>query len=491
MVLLLCTCAPVGPDFHSPAAPKTTHYTYSKLPAKTSAVKAGNAGKSQTFLLNQTIPAEWWRLFHSSTLNQLIHKGLENSPTLEAARKSLEVAEYTLRAQIGNLLFPAVGLQLGAEKTRIASLQFGSTAPNSIFSIYNAQVQASYNLDIFGGARRQVEYYKAQMDYQAYELEAAFLTLTSNITTTAITVASLEAQIQATQELIRTQEKFLTIQKAQLGFGGVSQEDVYSQMTLVAETIALLPPLEKSLAEEQHALAVLTGSLTSESPPTKIVLDQLNLPAKLPVSLPSTLVRQRPDIQASEALLHGMSANIGVATANLLPQITLTAAYGWVASSPSGLFTPASNIWSIAGSLLQPIFQGGALIALRRAAIAQFEQFYAQYQQTVLQAFKEVADALRAIEMDANEFKALVEAERVAKLTLTTVTERYKLGGENYLDVLNAQQQYLQIKINRIKAQAARYTSTAALFQALGGGWWDQAVIVIPQNACAKWRAPS
>lgn len=487
-VFFINSCA-VGPNFHSPAPPKTNRYTYSPTPQKTTSANMSDAGKSQTLTDAKTIPAQWWQLFHSRTLNQLIQMGLANNPTLEAAKKSLEVAEQTLRVQVGNLLIPAVDLAFNAQRSQIGTIQFGLNAPTNIFSVYNTQAQASYLLDIFGGNRRQVEYYAAQVDYQRYELLAAYLTLTSNITTTAITIASLEAQIQATHELIATERNVLDIQKAQFADGGISQEDVLTQETLLAQTIAELPPLQKSLAQENHALAVLIGALTSQKPPTHLSLDELHLPAHLPVSLPSHLVRQRPDILASEALLHGMSANIGVATANLLPQITLSAYYGWTADALSRLFQPASNVWSLAGALLQPFFHGGALIAARRAAVAQFQQFYAQYQNVVLQAFKNVADALRAIQFDAAEFKAQVNAEITAKKTLNTATRRYQLGGQNYLTVLNSQQHYLEIKINRIQAQAARYTDTAALFQALGGGWWNQTLI--GNHPCASRRSNS
>jgi len=465
-------CA-VGPNFHEPSPPQVSRYTYKKLPKKTTSVSVANAGKSQILNFNQPISKQWWYLFHSAVLNCLVQQGLRNNPTLEAAKKSLQVAQQTLRAQMGNLLLPAVDLNLSAERTRIVGLQYGVSSSANVFNIYNTQTQASYMLDLFGGNRRQVEFYQAQVDYKNYERLAAYLTLTSNITTTAITISSLEAQIKATLELIKTERDVLNIKKMQFKYGGVSQEEIEAQTTLLAQTIALLPPLQKTLAEENHSLAVLLGSLTSNTPLLHLKLSQLNLPARLPVSLPSQLVRQRPDILAAEALLHAMSAKIGVATGNLLPKITLNAYYGWVANSPASLFMAASNAWLIGSSLLQPLFHGGALIAERRAAIAEFQEYYFKYQNIVLQAFKEVADALRSIQLDAYAFKAEVGAEQSSKKFLATSMKRFKFGGENYLNVLIAQQKYLTNKINRIKAQASRYTDTVTLFQALGGGWWN------------------
>lgn len=481
IILLLSstlTACMVGPDFHSPQAPATNTYTKTPLPKKTTGVaSAGNAGKKQEFLMGQTIPADWWTLYHSIPLNNLITEGLKNSPNLAAAKATLQQAKENYNAQIGTLLFPAVTAQFSPQRQSFSGSTINGSVPSSVFSLYNATVNVTYTLDLFGNARRQVEAASAQVDYQYYQLNGAYLSLTSNIVTTAIAVASLESQITATQQLIKENADQLEILKKQFNLGGVSQTDVLSQQTLLEQTRALLPPLEKSLAQTQHTLAILVGALPSQSQLPNINLDKLILPSQLPVSLPSALVRQRPDIQASEALLHQASAQVGVATSNLYPQITLSGDYGWSATAPSTLFHPVSNVWDFGGQLMQPIFRGGALRAQRRAAIAAYEQSYEQYRQTVLQAFKNVADALRALETDARELKAQKRAEIASRDTLVMTREQFKLGAVTFINVLNAEQQYQQTVIKRIQAQTARYSDTAALFQALGGGWWNGAVI--------------
>jgi len=472
---LALTGCMVGPDFHSPASPKTEAYTAPPLPIKTVSTRTtGAAGKSQYFVLAHDIPAEWWSLFHSSALDNLIRTGLTNSPNLSAAEAALREAKETYNAQVGASLYPAVNAQLGAERERLSEAGFGAGNTSTEFSLYNASVNVSYTLDVFGGARRELEALRSQVDYQRFEVEAAYLTLTSNIVTTAITAASLAAQIHATHELIHSEEKQLGIVKKQLHLGGVSNADVLSQETQLATTRASLPPLEQSLSQSQHALSVLVGAVPSEGPTLEFDLSQLELPTHLPVSLPSSLVRNRPDIRASEELLHAASAGIGVATANLYPQITLNGSYGWESTAPSALFKSSTAMWSVGGGLLQPIFNAGSLQAKRRAAIAGYEQAQAQYHQIVLQAFQNVADTLRALQHDAETFRAQNEAEIAARGSLRLTQKQFHLGGVSYLSLLVAERQYQQARISRIQAQAARYNDTAALFQALGGGWWNR-----------------
>lgn len=473
-----CFCAVlsacmVGPDFHSPAAPATHKYTSRSLPTKTvSTPLAGKAGKTQHFNEGQDIPAEWWTLYHSKELNQLIETGLRNSPNLTAAKATLRQAQENLRAQWGSLLLPSVNLPLGYERTRFSAQQFGSPVSN-LFNLYTAQVVVAYNLDVFGGARRQVEAYRAQADYEGYELMAAQLTLTSNIVTTAVTAAAQKEQIRATHHLIASAQKQLHLINQQFLLGGASKENVFAQETLLQQTIATLPPLEKSLAQSQHALSVLIGCLPSETQLPEIQLSDLTLPTQLPISLPSNLIKQRPDIQASEALLHQASAQVGVSTAKLFPQFPISANYGYTSDKLNDLFTAFRNTWTYGIAPVQVLFQGGALFAQRRAAIAAMDTAFAQYRQTVLLAFQNVADALRAIEADAKELKAQKQAETASLNSLNLSRKQFKLGAISYISLLNAEQQYQQILINRIQAEAARYNDTAALFQALGGGWWN------------------
>jgi NodT family efflux transporter outer membrane factor (OMF) lipoprotein len=464
----------VGPNFHAPEAPKTHRYTETPLPAKTTSTPhAGQAGSSQRFITSKEIPAEWWTLFRSEELNELIMMGLANSPTLDAAKATLRQAQEALNAQIGNLMFPAVTAGLSGTRQRQVSASFAGDLPTTVFNLFNASLNVSYALDVFGGSRRQLESLLAQVDYQQFQLLGAYLTLTSNIVTTAVTAASLDAQIHATKRLVREQVNQLNIMKKQFRLGGIAKTNVLIQETLVNQTKATLPPLQKQFSQARHILSVLVGQ-TPDKPLPIVKLDKLFLPTRLPVSLPSELVRQRPDVRASEALLHAASAQIGVATANLLPQFIITGNTGYVSDTFSSLFQANNRLWSIGAQITQPIFKGGMLWAQRRGAIAAFDTSAAQYRQTLLQAFQNVADVLRAIETDADAFQAQKAAETSARNNLIITRQQYRDGGVSSLELLNAQQQYQQTRIARIQAQGTRYTDTAALFQALGGGWWNR-----------------
>lgn len=473
--LFLSGCA-VGPNFHSPAAPKVKSYNAHQDPKKTvSTPGVGEAGNSQYFVSSNNISAMWWQVFCSPELNSLIDRGIKNSPNLAAAQAALRQAKENLAAGEGNLFFPAVDAA-GSVQRQSLSVNNPATAGliQPIYNVYNVGVNVSYTLDVFGGNRRQLEALAAQVDYQRFQLEATYLTLTTNIVTTAITAASYQAQIEATQKIIQEQQEQLTISQKQLHLGGISGTDLLTQQSQLAQVKASLPPLMKSFEQTRHALAVLIGSYPSDADLPKVELNDLLLPQRLPVTLPSTLVKQRPDVRASEALYHQASANVGVATANLFPQFPLSANYGWSAGTPSGLFHPNSLLWAMAAQVTQPLFHGGALQAQRKAAIAAYDQAAAQYRQTVLQAFQNVADTLLAIKDDALTLQAQSQAEFAARDTLNITRKQLRLGGVSYLNVLTAEKQYQQAKLARIQAQAARYTDTAALFQALGGGWWNR-----------------
>jgi NodT family efflux transporter outer membrane factor (OMF) lipoprotein len=468
----ILTACKVGPNFHSPPPPHVMRYTETPLPAKT--VKArGSGGEAQTFLTATDIPLLWWELFHSQELNTLIRAGLLNNPTLAAAAAALRQAQEDWKIQIGNLLLPAIDASMLIQRLKYSGIQIGLRRDNQTFSLYNPSFNLSYTLDVFGGARREIESLRAQVDYQQFQVIAAHLTLTSNIVTTSVNIASYQAQINATRDLIQIAQGILTILKNQYRLGGISQADILTQEALLEQSKATLPILEKNLSQAKHSLSVLIGALPEEPLPT-LKLEHLALPTELPLSIPSMLVRQRPDVRASEALLHAACAQIGVATANLFPKIVLTGSEGWLNTSWSQLFTRANNIWSIAAQASQPLFHGGALFAARRAAIAAFDQTSAQYKLVVLQAFQNVADVLRAIETDARTLQARIKAEDAARASLKLTMSQYRLGGVNYINLLTAQQQYQQARITRIQAQATRYTDTAALFQALGGGWWHK-----------------
>lgn len=464
----------VGPNYHTQKAPDVTTYNAHPLPSRTARTpQAGRAGQSQLYVYGRDIPSEWWEIFKSPTIDDLVRAGMQNSPTLASAQAALRQAQETLNAQIGNLMFPAFDAGLSGQRQRFAGATFGSGIPSNIFNVFNTGVSVSYTLDVFGASRRQLEALRAQVDYQQFIVIATYLTLTTNIVTTAFTIASYEAQIKATQRLIKDEEGQLYILKQQYRLGGIPNTTVLTQQTLVDQTRASLPPLQKSLSQSQHALAVLIGQFPN-TPMPSINLDKLVLPKEIPVSLPSKFVQQRPDVRAAEALLHAASAQVGVATANLFPQFNITGVDGWTSSVLSSLIQPVNKAWSITGQITQPLFHGGALFATRRAAIAAYDQAFAQYKQVLLEAFQNTADSLRAIETDARTFKAAKAAEKAAYRNVVITTQQYRDGGVAYINLLNAQQQYQQTRIASIQAQAQRYADTAALYQSLGGGWWNR-----------------
>ncbi len=473
---LTFTACLVGPNYHPPEAPGATTYTSTPLPPET-ASGPGPGGAAQRLMPGRDIPAEWWMLFHSAEIDQLVRQALADNPTLAAAQATLRQSHENVNALVGSVLYPSVNGSVSATREKISGAQFGQ--PNAQFppfTLYNASVNVTYALDLFGGARRELESLLSQVDFQRFQLEGAYLTITSNVVTTAVKEASLRAQIRAMQDIIAAQEKQLDLVQLQFRLGGAARTDVLAQRSQLAQTRASLPALNKALSQTRHQLAILIGRLPNEAAALpEFELDGLQLPQELPVSLPSSLVRQRPDIRASEALLHSASAQIGVATASQYPQLTLTGNYGSMATAVNNLFSGKSVVWGASAGLLQPIFRGGALSAQRRAAVAAYDQAMAQYRATVLQAFQAVADVLRALEEDANALKAQADSEAAARDTLDLTQKQFKLGGVSYLSLLNAERQYQQARIGLIQAQAARFADTAALFQALGGGWWNRA----------------
>lgn len=477
----LSTCK-LGPNFSPPLAPGIPDYIESARPLKkTARIKsAGKSGVSQRFQLGKTISAQWWQAFHSPELNALIEAAFAHSPNLEAAKAALIQAQENYRVQTG-ALYPNVNVSGFAERMRFNPAMFGANTSSPLgtffartFYLFNVNAAVSYTFDVFGGVRRQIEASGAQVDYQAYEWEAALLALSANIVTTSITIASLQAQIQATHRLIKAQEETVNILKQQFSLGGIAQSDVLLQATQLAQTQALLPPLQQQLMQSEHALASLAGELPSENKLPHFALDKLHLPQNLPISCPSWLVQQRPDIKEAEALVHAATAQVGVATANLFPQITLNSNYGQESIQAGTLFLGQNKLWNVTNTFSQTLFNGGALLAKRRAAIAVLEQSLASYKQTILQAFQNVADTLRALENDAELLRTQKIAENSARQSLQVSREQYRLGGINYATLLIAERAYQQAVVNRIQAQAARFSDTAALFQALGGGWWNR-----------------
>jgi NodT family efflux transporter outer membrane factor (OMF) lipoprotein len=479
MTAVLAGCA-VGPDFSPPAPPDVAGYTPGKGPARTAASDVAG-GAAQRFAKGRDIPGDWWRLFGSQSLKSLIERALKNNPDLAAAQAALRIAQANLAAGKGAFL-PSIDGNFSA--TRQKPPIGGPAVPDDngilvlpespTFNLFTGQVQVSYTADVFGGIRRNVESLQALSNNQRFQLEATYLTLTSNIVVAAVQEASLRGQIAATQSLIKIGTDVLRLLRTQFNAGQISESDVVAQEAALAQIEQTLPPLQRQLAQQRHLLSALTGGLPSQEPPEKFELAALHLPRDLPVSVPSQLVQQRPDLRAAEETLHSTSALIGVAIANRLPNFTLTASRGSTAPMIDQLFSPGTGAWAIAGNVLQPIFHGGTLYQQEIAARATFEQASSQYRGTVITAFQNVADSLSALENDAVALQKAVASENAANRSLTITRRRLELGDINYLLVLNAQQTYLQALIARVQAQAARLADTAALFQALGGGWWNR-----------------
>ncbi len=469
--LILASCA-VGPNFERPDAPAVSGYTPTPLGATASA--DAPAGASQSFTAGQDIAAQWWTLFQSPQLNALITQALKNNPTLQAAEASLRVAQENQKAQ-QSILFPAVDGHLNAARQQSYN-SFGAGGASTIpaFTVTTASVSVSYAIDLWGGSRRALEGTTAQTEQARFQMEAAYLALTSNVIVAAVQQASLRAQVEATQAILGAQEEQLGVLRKQLELGGIAEADVLTQVAAVAQTRAQLPALQKQLAQINSQLLALAGRFPDDASLETFDLASLRLPENLPVSLPSALVQQRPDIRASEAMMHAASADIGVATALMLPQVSLNASYGNSASRFSDLLNPGSTVWSLGAGLTQPIFRGGELLHRRRAAVAAYDSAAAQYRGTVVGAFQNVADTLSALQVDADAVRAQLEAERAAQENFTIAQNRFQTGATNFLTLLDAQRSYQQARVALVQAQASRYADTAALFVALGGGWWNR-----------------
>jgi NodT family efflux transporter outer membrane factor (OMF) lipoprotein len=472
--LLLAGCA-AGPDFKTPEAPvKSNAYTYTASPLMHATVASeGKAGESQKFISGQDIPAQWWQVFHSEDLDKLIREALARSPNLASAQAALRQAQEGYNAQAGSALYPGVTGNLGAQREHASAVSTGIPG-GTILNLYNASVSVSYNVDVFGATRRGLEATQAGVDAQKFQVEATYLALTANLVTTAIREASLRAQITATNEIIEAQSKQLTVMEQQFKLGSLPKANLLSQKTLLAQTLASLPALTKSLEQTRNQLAVYAGKLPGDADLPQFNLDTFQLPVDLPVSVPSALLRQRPDIRVSEAQLHQASAQVGVATANQYPQFSLTGSYGYTSPQSGSLFNNSMSFWSFGGGLVAPLFDAGSLSAKKRAAVAAYDLANAQYRATVLAAFQNVGDSLRALEFDAQSLKQQAAAEALAKETLDLTTKQYQLGAVNSLALLDAKRTYQSAKISLVQAQASRYADTAALFQALGGGWWNR-----------------
>lgn len=470
--LLLCGCA-VGPDFRRPEQTDSKGYTRSsvELPA------AGHADPKQNLVAGAAVVSEWWELFHSQPLDQVLALAIEGSPTLDAARASLAQAQQAIAEARGGL-YPQVDLNAGAARQRSG----GGFVPGSspiVSNVLSVGPTVSYGPDVFGGARRLIEQQSALAEVQRYELAAAYLSLTGNAVTQAINIGAAREQIQAVQEILAVDERNLELVRIKQEIGKAAYTDVLNARSVLASDQALLPPIRQQLSVARHALSILAGKSPATWSPPDFDLEALSLPIELPVSLPSALARERPDILAAEAQLHAATAAIGVATARLYPSITLSASWTQQSASMGTLFDGSSGLWSVAAELTAPVFHGGALEAQRRAAENALAVQLAIYRQTVLQAFGQVADTLLALQHDAEGVAAQQYAVETAQASLELTRESYAAGQASFLQVLEVQRLYQQARLGYARARSQRYLDSVQLFVAMGGGWrsWNDPAV--------------
>lgn len=473
----------LGPDYQAPAAPGAERYGADPLPAETVATPV-IGGEAQKFLAGKDLPDRWWTLFGSDKLNRLVEEALASSPSAVSAQAALRQAQAQAKAR-GADLYPTVGVGIGGNRQKVDTGSFGNPGGgSSIYNLYNASVDVSYSIDLFGGTRRGIEAVLAQSELARFQSEAAYQTLVANVVTTAVQEAQLRAQVAAQEEIVADQEKSLKVSETQFELGAIGKADLLSARSQLASQRAALSPLRLQLSQTRNQLAVYLGKLPGEYIATPFELSELTLPQELPVSLPSTLVQRRADVLAADAALRSASASVGIAAADRFPKLALNATYGTQASKTGDLFK--GDIWSVGGNLSAPIFNFGALKALYGASQAAYEQSAADYRLTVLNAFKNVADSLRQIETDAERLQAQHQAWSSAEEALKLTRLQYELGAASYLQLLSAQQQHAQTKAAYVQAQAARYQDTVALFQALGGGWTGRSSVPAGETAAAR-----
>lgn len=465
--LLTVTGCAVGPDFVRPQPPETDRY----MPGKQLYETVSVANQTQYFEYGAEIAADWWQLFKSPKLDVLVKEAIANNSTLQAAQAGLQQSQDNLRAGYG-IFYPQIDLTGGASRQKFSAVRFGIPT-SAIFNLYTFSATVSYTLDVFGAQRRTMEALSASSDIQRYTVLATYMTLIGNIVNTVIARAAYEAQIQTTQQLIGSQQAQIRLTELQLQAGIIAYESLVNLKTQLEVLEASLPLLEQKHSQAEHLLATLIGQLPGESKLPKIELADLSLPTNLPITLPSSLVRQRPDILLAEAQLHENSAKIGIATAAMFPSFTLSGTFGQNSRNLMDIFLSTGNFWSIGTNFVAPLFRGGTLWFQRKAAIDAFEQSRAQYRQITLDALAQVADVLLALQYDAEALQHQSQELNLAQERMHLVQTNYQAGLVNYQQVLITQSQYFQSKLNYLQTLALRFQDTAALFVALGGGWWN------------------
>jgi len=491
---LAASCA-VGPRYHHPEAPANAGYAPAPLP-QSSASAPIHGGEEQRLISDRDIPFQWWELFKSPALNALVERAFRANPTIAAAHAALVQAQEMVYAQQG-FFFPTINANYNFERQKLAGNLAVDNAPGTegngdnlnppvqnlnsfphtaplFYNFHTAQLTVGFVPDVFGANWRQVESLAAQTDAQRFALEATYITLASNVVAAAIQEASVRAQIAATRQIIAAEERSLQILRDQLRLGYAMRMDVAAQEAALGQAKMLLPPLQKQFEQTRDLIRALVGSLPNQEVPETFELDALQLPPELPVSLPAKIIEQRPDVRAAEAQLHSANAQVGVAVAAMLPQFSITGTLGGNADQFGWLFRTGGSYWSVIGSVTQPVFAGGTLLHRKRAASAALKQAAAQYQNTVLTAYQNVADTLHVSLSDADALAADVRAENAAKVTYDLARRQLEVGYISYLSLLGAETAYQQTLLTRVQAQATRYGDTVALFQALGGGWWNR-----------------
>jgi NodT family efflux transporter outer membrane factor (OMF) lipoprotein len=484
LLALLAGCT-VGPDFKEPKSPDVKGYTEDGIPKS----EVPNAKEQQqSFVLGKKITGDWWQLFHDQSLNDILQQAIAGNQTIASARASLAQA-HQATAQAAGALYPQVDLGAGYSRQEFSFAEFGAPVKTPPFNLFSLGPTVSYALDPFGGNRRRVEQEGALAQYAGYQLDAAYLTLTGNAVTQALNIASAREQIKAAEQIIADDEGNLRLVQTALAGGEATQLDVETQSSQLEADRTLLPPMLQQVSVARHALSILLGKLPAEWVPPDFDLSAFTLPSELPVTLPSELVRQRPDILASESQLHAASAAIGVATAQLYPNIGLSASFTQAALTTSSLFNGSSSIWSIGAQLLAPVFHGGALIAQKRGAVDAFDAALANYKQTVLSGFGQVADVMQALTHDAQQLEAQQRALQSAEGSLRLIRETHQYGDVGVLQVLEAERLAERARLGYVRAKAQRYLDTVQFLTAMGGGWWNWKDGAQPELALAETTA--
>lgn len=466
-LLLVSSACTVGPDFERPTPPNVKQYTHDNIESQP------NPSGDIQFEYSAKIPKQWWQLFNSKQLNKLVEEALKNNNTLVAARASLNQAQQTLSAVSGSQL-PQVDGNANVTPQRLAPSIYGiDNVPTTDFLLYTASVNISYNLDLFGGLKRQVEAYGALAEYEAYQMAGAQLTLTTNITNTVFKLALLNEEVDNVHAVINAQESLVLIAQKQLLLGGIGQMEINELEKNLLQTKNSLTGLLKSREQAKNQLAIYLGKAPSNIQETDFKLNDFAMVKKVPLIVPSNLARQRPDILAAEALLHQASAGVGIATANMYPQFNITGSIGQIATQNDmqGLLGQ-SWIWSFGPNMVLPLFHGGALNSQRKAAIAGFDNALANYKQTVLQGLQDVANCLSALDQDSKALNFQDKYYATSYQNLKIIEQQYNIGGANFTQLLNAEVTTNQALINKLQAQSLKLSDTVALFQSLGGGWW-------------------